>query len=84
MLTTESILPQDILANKTFSLHRCTPLYKFQRNNLTKYGEELYAFIVGQMTDPTTVIMEEEADVFNGRVISVQITTINSSEWTGI
>ncbi|CAG8623295.1 4010_t:CDS:2 [Paraglomus brasilianum] len=36
------------------------------------------------MTDPTTVIMEEEADVFNGRVISVQITTINSSEWTGL
>ncbi|CAG8487189.1 7450_t:CDS:2 [Paraglomus occultum] len=74
----------DILANKTFSLHRCTPLYKFQRNSLTKYGEELYAFMVAQMTDSTTVITEEEADMFNGRVISVQITTINPSEWTGL
>ncbi|CAG8560312.1 2650_t:CDS:2 [Dentiscutata heterogama] len=79
-------LDADILINKSFTLYRCTPLYKFELSKLYQYAKEFKKFIEGQMTG--ILPFESSLDEFEninmlkeGRVTDVVISRIKIREW---
>ncbi|CAG8796800.1 1965_t:CDS:2, partial [Racocetra persica] len=78
----------DVLINKSFTLYRCTPLYKFELSKLCQYAKEIQKFIEGQMNGILPFDSSEEFENINmlkeGRVTDVVISRINVPEWNAL
>ncbi|CAG8458081.1 5519_t:CDS:2 [Gigaspora rosea] len=82
-------LDADILINKSFTLYRCTPLYKFDLSNLLQYAKEIKKFFEGQVTGilPFDSKLDEHENINmlkelkERKVTDVVISRINVPNW---
>lgn len=80
----------DILYDKTFSLHRCTPLYNFQftSGDFKAYGKQLKSFLAANLDDESFGLRDAEANnggmEKDGKVVSLEFLKVNLEGWHGM